>query len=198
MPIPHGAAFNLGAALRLVSSPLLLVLLAVLAMYVGAEVGLTAWVSPLMEEVLGSPRAAAGMAVSVFWIFMAVGRLGVSVLAIRYRPAPIVIALAVGSALSGLVVARAPGVSSCLAGSAASGLFMSGIFGLVMTDAARWFPQRTGAAFGLVIAGVGVGALVVPAVMGFVAGVSDLRTAMLIPSVLMLIVAGVYVRLGRR
>ncbi|NIR00559.1 MAG: hypothetical protein GTN78_10220, partial [Gemmatimonadales bacterium] len=111
---------------------------------------------------------------------------------------PMVIALAVGSALSGLAVARASGVFSCLAGSAASGLFMSGIFALVMTDAARRFPQRTGAAFGLVVAGVGVGALVIPAAMGLVAGVSDLRTAMLIPSALMLMVAGIYLRLGRR
>jgi hypothetical protein len=75
---------------------------------------------------------------------------------------------------------------------------MSGIFGLVVTDAARWFPQRTGAVFGLVIAGVGVGALFVPAGMGFLGGASGLRTAMLIPSVLMVMVAGVYVSLWRR
>jgi fucose permease len=82
-PAAQEAAFTLGAALRLLSSPLLLLLLAVLAMYVGAEAGLTVWVSPLMEEVLGSPRASAGMAVSIFWAFMVVGRLGVSFLAPR-------------------------------------------------------------------------------------------------------------------
>ena len=197
-PDRRDAAFDMAAALELLRSPLLLALLVVLGLYVGAEVGLVAWVSPLMEEVLGSARAAAGMAVSVFWVFMAVGRVAVSALAIRFRPAPLVVALAVGSVLACLVVAWAPTIVWCLVGSGASGLFMSGIFGLVMTDAAHRFPHRTGAAFGLVAAGVGVGSLIVPAAMGFVGGLGGLRAALLIPPGLMAAVAVIYVALWRR
>jgi len=197
-PDRRDAAFDMAAALELLRSPLLLALLVVLGLYVGAEVGLVAWVSPLMEEVLGSARATAGTAVSVFWVFMTVGRLAVSALAIRFRPAPLVVALAVGSVLACLVVAWAPTIVWCLVGSGASGLFMSGIFGLVMTDAAHRFPHRTGAAFGLVAAGVGVGSLTVPAAMGFVGGLGGLRMALLIPPGLMAAVAVIYVALWRR
>jgi fucose permease len=69
---------------------------------------------------------------------------------------------------------------------------MSGIFGLVMTDAARIFPRHSGTVFGLLIAGVATGALIVPAVMGYVADVSGLRIAMLAPAALMAAVSAIY------
>lgn len=191
-PTPQGSALSFRAARKLAGSPLMLALLAVLAMYVGAEVGLTAWVSPLAEKVLGSARATAGTAVSVFWVFMLVGRLAVSALAVRFRPAPIVVALAVGSALAGVAVALAPTALWCVVGAGASGLFMSGIFALVATDTAERFPDQTGAAFGLLVAGVGIGALVIPASMGLAADLWNLRAAMLIPSGLMITVAVAY------
>jgi len=190
--------FNPAAALVLLRSGVLWALLLVLGVYVGAEVGLTAWVSPLMEEVLHSARGTAALSLSVFWVFMIVGRLATSVVATRLRAAPLVLALSIGSAAAALAVARAPTAILCLASSAAVGLFMSGIFGLVMTDAARRFPRHTGPVFGLLVAGVGIGALVVPALMGWVATISDLRAAMLIPSGLMAAVAGAYVLLWRQ
>ena len=60
--------------------------------------------------------------------------------------------------------------SFCLTMSAANGLFMSGVFALVATDAARYFPEKSGAVFGIFTAGVGIGAMLFPAVlMGTVA-----------------------------
>jgi fucose permease len=180
-------------ALGLFRSSLLWLLLLVLALYVGAEVGFSAWVSPLMEKVLGADRGTAALAVSIFWAFMIVGRLSVSVLSVRYQPAPLLLALGIGSALASYGVARSPSVALCLAMSGANGLFMSGVFGLVATDAARYFPDRSGAVFGILTAGVGIGALLMPAAMGLIASAADLRMAMLVPVVLMGTVAAVYV-----
>ena len=53
----HGDPMSMGAAMGLLRSSLLWLLLIVLALYVGAEVGLSAWVSPLMEKVLGAAGA---------------------------------------------------------------------------------------------------------------------------------------------
>ena len=181
------------AAMGLFRSSLLWLLLIVLSFYVGAEVGFSAWVSPLMEKVLGADRGTAALAVSVFWAFMIVGRIAVSFLATRFRPAPLLLAVGIGSALASYGVARSPSVQWCLALSAVNGLFMAGVFGLVATDAARYFPEKSGAVFGILTAGVGVGAMLVPAAMGLLASAADLRMAMLVPAVLMAIVALIYV-----
>jgi len=181
------------AGVGLFRSSLLWLLLIVLSFYVGAEVGFSAWVSPLMEKVLGADRGTAALAVSIFWAFMIVGRVAVSFLATRFRPAPLLLAVGIGSALASYGVARSPSVEWCLALSAVNGLFMAGVFGLVATDAARYFPEKSGAVFGILTAGVGVGAMLVPAAMGLLASAADLRMAMLVPAVLMAIVALVYV-----
>ncbi|MFB3882760.1 MAG: sugar MFS transporter [Armatimonadota bacterium] len=181
------------AALGLFRSPLLWLLLIVLSFYVGAETGFSVWVSPLMEKTLGADRGTAALAVSIFWAFMIVGRLATSVLSARYLPAPLLLAAGVGSALASYGAARSPSVAMCLAMAAANGLFMSGVFGLVATDAARYFPEKSGAVFGILTAGVGIGVIAIPALMGVVATAADLRMAMLIPAVLMATVALVYV-----
>jgi sugar phosphate permease len=124
---------------------------------------------------------------------MIVGRIAVSFLATRFRPAPLLLAVGIGSALASYGVARSPSVEWCLALSAVNGLFMAGVFGLVATDAARYFPEKSGAVFGILTAGVGLGAMLVHAAMGLLASAADLRMAMLVPAVLMAIVALIYV-----
>lgn len=181
------------AAMSLFRSPLLWLLLLVLSFYVGAETGFSVWVSPLMEKTLGADRGTVALAVSIFWAFMIVGRLATSVLSARYLPAPLLLAAGIGSALASYGAARSPSIAICLAMSAANGLCMSGVFGLVATDAARYFPQKSGAVFGILTAGVGIGVIAIPALMGVVASAADLRMAMLIPAVLMATVALVYV-----
>jgi fucose permease len=62
---------------------------------------------------------------------------------------------------------------------------MSGIFALVLVDASRSFPERIGSVFGIIMAGVGVGSLVIPAAMGWISEAAGMRAAMLVPAVLM-------------
>jgi fucose permease len=190
---PKSEPMAMGAALGLLRLPLLWLLLIVLAMYVGAEVGISAWVSPLMEKTLGASRATAAAAVSAFWGCMIVGRLVTSWLSTRLPSSRLIIGLATGSVLGGLGVAFSPSVGACLAMSAFSGLFMSGMFGMVATDAAHAFPERSGAVFGVLVFGVGLGALITPAAMGWASSAGSLRLAMLIPPALMALVVLAYV-----
>jgi fucose permease len=181
------------AAVGLLRSPLVLLLLAAITLYVGAEVGLSAWVSPLMETVLGTRRDLAGLSVSVFWSLMIVGRFAVGALSVRLRPAPLLLALAFGSAISSAGVAYAGTPGQCLVATGLAGLFMSGIFALVLVDASRNFPERIGSVFGIIMAGVGVGSLIVPAAMGWISEVAGMRAAMLVPAGLMAAVAVGYI-----
>ncbi len=187
------ASSNPLQALGLFRSSLIWLLLLIMSLYVGAEVGFTAWVSSFMERVLGADRAVAAFAVSVFWMFMIIGRVVVTALSARHRPAPLLLIGAIGSALACYGVARSPTAVVCLAFSAVNGLAMSGIFALVAADAARCFPERSGAVFGILTTGVGIGSLLIPATMGLVASAIDLRMAMLVPAMLMGLVTMVYV-----
>src|SRR5574340_12889 len=111
MPSATEEPFPPGAALRLLRFPLVWVLLAMITLYVGAEMGVSAWVSPLLEKVLHTPRNVSGLSVSVFWALMIVGRLAVSPLSIRFRPPPLLFVLAVGSAVGALGIAAATNVT---------------------------------------------------------------------------------------
>jgi FHS family glucose/mannose:H+ symporter-like MFS transporter len=192
-PVSRGVAAGLRGPQAILKSPVLWLMLLVLALNVGAEVGFTAWVSPLMEGVLGASRGSAAFSVSVFWVFMIVGRVVTSALSTRHLPRPLILSLAFGSTAAMAGAAYAPGVGTCLALSGAAGLFMSGVFGMVATDASRHFPGSMSAVFGFLMVGVGVGALVVPAAMGWIATVAGLRAAMLLPPVLMAAVLAAYV-----
>jgi MFS transporter, FHS family, glucose/mannose:H+ symporter len=193
MPAGTEGPFAPGEAVALLRLPLIWVLLALITFYVGAEMGVSAWVSPLLEKVLRTRRDLAGLSVSVFWTLMIVGRLLVGPIAVRLRPPPVLLVLALGSAVSTLVIAFAGSAAVCLAATGAAGLFMSGIFALVLVDASRHFPERLGAVFGTIMTGVGFGSLIFPVVMGTVAEGPGLRVAMLIPVGLMIVVAGAYV-----
>jgi len=192
VPEAAGEPFPPGAALQLLRSSLIWVLLVVIALYVGAEVGVSTWVSPLMETVLGTPRDVAGLSVSIFWVFMIVGRLAAGPLSVRFRPPPLLFILALGSAVGSLAVAYAGDAAACLVATAVTGLFMSGIFVLVLVDASRHLPQRLGTVFGIIMTGVGIGSLIIPAAMGWLAEAAGLRAAMLVPVGLLVVVVLAY------
>jgi len=192
LPAASGEPFPAREALRLLRSRLVWVLLAMLGLYVGAEAGSSAWISPLLEKVLGAPRETAGLSVSLFWGMMIVGRLAISPVSTRLRPQPLLFGSALASALGVFGVAASRTAPACLIWTGVTGLSMSGIFALVLTDAAQHFREHLGAAFGVIIAGVGLGALTVPAIMGWVAEAAGLRAAMFVPAGLMVVVAASY------
>jgi len=191
-PVSRIGGGGLTGARAVLRHPVLWLMLLVLALYVGAEMGFTAWVSPLMEEKLGADRGSAALSVSMFWVFMIVGRAATSALSLRYLPRPLILALAFGSMAAMAGAAYAPGAGTCLALSGAAGLFMSGVFGMVATDASRHFPDNMSAVFSFLMVGVGVGGLLVPAAMGWLAGTLGLRGAMLLPPALMAAVLATY------
>jgi len=181
---------------QLLADRTLLALCAAMALYVGAEIGYTGWVSPLVQKSIGASVQVAAQAVTAFWVTMTVGRLIVSWLVEVISPRRLMVALAVGGALtSGLTgLARAPGWGIAAAG--VVGFFYSGAFGLILTAASDRFTRRRAAAFGLVMTCVGIGGMTLPALMGLVAQATNLRWAMLGPAAAMVLVALLFARRG--
>ena len=146
-----------GAALRqIVRQPLFLALCLCQALYVGAETGLSSWLPSYFDHL---PHGAAwsGLVVSAFWAAMTVGRAVVGS-GVRGLSLPrLAGGLAGGGAVcAGLtLVPNTPGL--VLLGVLGTGLFFSGIFGLVLAESGERFPRSSGTVFGAVVAAGGVG-----------------------------------------
>jgi len=111
----------------------------------------------------------------------------------RYRLPLLLILLSFGGAAGAAATATSPYISAGLAGAAITGLFMSGINGLVLTDATHQFVSQRGAVFGLMCGGIGLGALIAPALMGAIAAAAGLRVALLLPPLLLASIGVIYV-----
>ena len=104
--------------------PRTLVMGGVLFLYVGAEFGLSAWVSSFAEETAGAGIFEAAALTAGFWLALAVGRLLTGVYFARKRDALVLLILsAAGAALACIALALASG-SLALAGAAA---FVAGL-----------------------------------------------------------------------
>ena len=164
--LPHQAEAVDGAALRAVlGQPAFLVLCLCQALYVGAETGFSSWLPSYFHRLPGG-AAWAGLVVSAFWAAMTVGRVavggGVAGLPLTRLAGALAILGSGGAALT--LLPNAAGLALvCVLG---TGLFFSGIFGLVLAEAAGRFPQSAGTVFGGVLAAGGVGGAFVPWAIG--------------------------------
>ena len=169
LPVPkttHNSEALDGAALRrIIRQPVFLALCGCQALYVGAETGFSSWLPSYFDHL---PHGAAwsGLVVSAFWAAATVGRATVGS-GVRGLSLPrLAGSLAVGGAtLAALtLLPNTPGL--VLLGVLGTGLFFSGIFGLVLAESGERFPRSSGTVFGAVVAAGGVGGAGVPWAIG--------------------------------
>jgi fucose permease len=161
---PHGFS--------LLRSPVLILLTLFLFLYVGAELGVSNWVSEYFVKVLSTTTSTGAYSVSLFWMGLLVGRLGVSV----YRGARqeyLVLALSVLSAAALGFVLLVSSTAAVAVGVFLTGLGLSALYPLVMTLIGRWF--KSGFAVGTAATGGGLGSFTFPFLMAVVSESIGLR-----------------------
>jgi fucose permease len=167
-----------GAAASSARSPLAVLLALTLATYVGAEMGLGGWLTKYMVSVRAATLTAAGNALSLYWLGLAAGRLALSVLSHRVRDENLLLILAplsfVFTAMM-LVLPQRWAVTACIA---ATGVAFSGIFPAVIALGGRHHPHDVAGATSMMIAGAGVGGVVIPWSMSAIADAAGLITGM--------------------
>jgi len=164
------AAADHPSVLSLLRQPLLILCFGILAVYVGAEIGVSAWVAEYYVTVLKTPVRVGSMMVSVFWVGLLAGRLGVSVVYHGTRLAELMVALA-ALATAALIAALAGGSPwAAGVGFFLAGVGYSAIYPLVMSLVGRHFERGQSVAVGFAGAGGAAGALAIPFIM---AAVSD-------------------------
>lgn len=160
------------------------------ALYVGGEVSLFSWIPTYLRDAVPGGAAWASGTVTLFWTAMTVGRFATGGLIGRVPLARLTGVLAVGGALWAAlaVLARGPvAIAVCVA---LAGLCFSGIFGLILAEAAERFPRVAGSALGGVVAAGGLGGAAVPWMVGALAeGTAGWRGALAVVPVTMAAVA---------
>jgi len=163
-----------------------------IALYVAAETGVVGWVPTFLEKNLHASKMASSSVVSVFWFAMTVGRVFCTWGASLLRPQTFVVVLCALGAAASYGIGACQSQGACYLLVALSGLTFSGIFGMVLTHAAAELGQYLGAAYGVIVSGVAIGSLLFPPAMGWIAQVSSMRAALIVPAALLALQALLY------
>jgi fucose permease len=165
----HGNRYGL----RLLRSPILLLLTLFLLLYVGSELGISTWVSEYFVKVLATAASTGAYSVSLFWLGIFAGRLGVSVLYRGTRQEYVLLGLSLLSALSLGFVLLASSPAAVAVGVFLTGLGLSALYPLIMAMVGRYF--KSGFAVGTAATGGGLGSFTFPFLMAVVSENIGLR-----------------------
>jgi len=202
-PTANGAAgFDWREAQRIVLHPTVIMVSVVLFFYVALEASTAGWIRTYLDRCLGAPARTSGLVLTLFWASQALGRLVASRLVRVMRGPALVLLSAMGAVLSTLLVFLAPNAGTAAAGIALCGLTYAPIFPTSVTAAGTKFPTLFGTVFGLFAAAGFLGAVLLPAAIGYLASATTLREGLgllVVAAGLMLFAQAIYVRYeGRR
>ena len=154
---------------------------ALLFIYVGAEVGVSGWIGEYFVSVLGRSPAQGANLVTLFWGGILAGRLLLAFCYTGRQSALAILALA-GVAAGGLIVAvAAAGPIAAAAGFVAAGFGFSSIYPLVMSIVGSYVPARgQSVVVGFASSGGGIGSLVFPFLVAAVAQHTGIRRGFLL------------------
>jgi fucose permease len=167
-----------GAARAAIQSRSALLFASMLGVYVGTEVGIGGWLTKYLVTVRGVTLTYAGNALSVYWLGLAAGRLVLSMLSHRIREETLLVGLSLGATValsSALIVAPPLGAVIC---AGLTGLAFSGIFPAVIALGGRSHPHDTAGVTSVMIAGAGLGGIIIPWTMSAVAEAAGLVAGM--------------------
>jgi fucose permease len=161
--------------LRLLFNPLLVLLFLILLLYVGTEMGTSAWVAEYYVKILGTSSSVGAFIVSLFWTGLLLGRLSISFWYKERSLSGLLIFLA-SLCTIGLLCAIS-GKNPFLAGFSffIAGLGYSAIYPVVMALVGQHFQQGQSIAVGFVAMGGGIGSFMFPFIMALISDHFGLR-----------------------
>lgn len=183
-----------GSAALPLDRGLVTISVALLFLYVGAEMGVSSWLGEYFVSFLGSSPAQAALMVMLFWGGVLGGRL---LLALCYRgtraaEAILLLALVATAGLIGAVTMT--GRAAAAVGFVATGFGFSSIYPLVMSLVGRYFaPRHQSMVIGFAATGGGVGSFLFPFAMALAAQQIGIRRGFLLYvglSALLMLLAG--------
>jgi fucose permease len=180
-----------------VHSRLALWLAVMLGLYVGVEMGIGGWLTKYMVTVREVGLTYAGNALSLYWLGLAAGRLVLSALSHHVREQTLLVMLSVMAAVAVPAALAVEAPAQAVMCFAATGLGFSGIFPSVIALGGRYHPHDTARATSVMIAGAGVGGIVIPWAMSAIADGAGLSAGMAFYAAICVVMALLAVGLAR-
>ena len=158
-----------GATGELLRNPLLWATCVGMFLYVGAEAAACSWLPRYFAERWGFGDDSAGLMLSLFWGGMIPSRLLAGALYRRVRDINLIVGcLALGGVLHATLFSTNSSTAAiCCA--PLLGFTLGAVWPTILACAGRWFPGRTGTAFGMIVASGALGIVVVPPLVGWLA-----------------------------
>ncbi len=176
----------------LLKNPTLMLGTLTLFLYVGGELGFSAWSVNYLEAKLGFSKMQASFGLSLFWIGIMIGRLINSILSGRFSGMLLISfssLLAVAAGIPFLFAASIPVVYLLMF---LIGLGVAGGYPNTMVEINRRFPDNIGSATGILAFGAGLGAMIFQWLMGITAEQIGMTASMLIPFILFTLMVPVF------
>lgn len=171
-----GARRSAGAPDR--SLALLMVILPAMGVYVGVELGTASWMSEFVVAAVGGSVAQGARVVSLYWVGLCLGRVGVAILHRGTRHSRLIVALASVAVVGLAITVPAGGITWAAAGAAVTGVGLSALYPLLILLAGSEYPTRRSQAMGLTSAAGGLGSMLVPLAIAVVAEAFGIRSGM--------------------
>ena len=161
-----------------------------LLLYVGAEVGLSAWIVYYLLQILGFSTILAASGLSILWIFIMIGRFLNSLLGNRFTAKTLVTVSGIGGCVGVLafIFARSMPIAYMLL--AWIGLCLSGVFPNIMAELNNREPGRTGTVTAVMSTGAAFGAAAFQWIVGIIADTVSLQAAFALLALLQILVVG--------
>ena len=172
---------------KMLRNKILLLLSLSVMMYLAVEAGLTFFVSKYIGQI-SQGLLFSTLTLSVFWLFVAIGRLITARFQKQLNTVVAVLALIAGAGL--VICMLTDDLTLSIVAFAVMGLGVSGIYPTMLAMGKIRFPKYAGTVFGILLSVGAVGGIVQPMIMGAVADSSGLKTALgicLIPLALIVI-----------
>ena len=175
----------------LVRKPYFLLALVVIFLGGATEVGLAQWLPAYAEKSLGFSKWTSGMALLIFSVAMAIGRIGVGIAGNRVNPYALLLTCCWSSVVLFLVGCFAPWPIVALTACVVVGLTGSCLWPSTLGVAADQFPSGGASMFGMLAAFGNFGCIFMPWVVGLAADLTNMRwglsTATLCPLIMALL-----------
>lgn len=163
-------------------------------LYTGSEVGSWGWLSTFLKRNLAFTAVKSSIAVGLFWFSMTVGRYICSFLSNRFKTRSIVIILALASGIATVLAGAVTGEFGVWIIIVIIGLTYSGLWPMIISYGNKLFQNSKGTVFSLFIGGGGIGASVVPLMIGVIADNFNIRLGIMSPGILLFLLGFIFIR----
>jgi len=197
-PAPkHEQGFPVRDGLNLLKEPSLLLFGMILFIQSGLEMTVSGWSATFMNEELGIPARQSVLYLSMYWLGLIIARLTISDILKRSSMKKVMTASLFLGVSGSLLLIMSTGRWMVLPALFVTGLGFAAIFPLVFAYVGNLYPKYSGTAFSIILAIALLGGMSIPWTAGMLAGAFNLRVALMIVPLCLIIALLLFFRVQK-